>query len=423
MMMAMDIVELALQNLRLHKTRSVLTSLGVIFGVGSVIAMLAISEGAKRSALAQIEAMGIDKIIVYSKKPLVQSGAVSGGRTSSVTRYGLSERDRRHLLELDNVDRITVLRDARKRVMKGQERLDLKLVGTDFDFLADSASTLTQGRWFARWEMKSPVSVCVIGSNVKRKLFRLDERNIIGTNIRVEQQILKVIGVLDNDNGTNYPELGSPNDMILMPYATGNALYRDYSYSTEAGSVGVTMIDYDVFLVKVAELQHIGNTAKRISNYLEKTHAKVKDYDIVIPLDLLKQREATQNIFTIVMSSIAGISLIVGGIGIMNIMLASVFERRKEIGTRRALGAQKTDILLQFLIETVVLTTLGGMLGIGLGIGLSQAVTLYAKMPTVYSWWSMAASLLISSMVGVIFGTYPAWQAAQQNPITVLRSE
>ena len=423
MMLVSDIIELSLQNLRLHKTRSVLTSLGVIFGVGSVIAMLSISEGAKRSALSQIEAMGIDKIIVYSKKPPVAGGAVSTGRTSLVERYGLTLRDRKHLSELDNVERITVLRDARKRVMKGQERLDLKLVGADYNFLPDSASTLMQGRWFSPWEFKRPVNVCVIGSNVKRKLFQLGDQEVIGSNIRVETMVLKVIGVLENDNGTNYPELGSPNDMILIPSTTSEALFGDYAYSTESGGVKVIMIDYDVLLVKVAELEHIGNTAKRISNYLEKTHAKVKDWDLVVPLDLLKQREATQNIFTIVMSSIAGISLIVGGIGIMNIMLASVFERRKEIGTRRALGAQKSDILFQFLIETVVLTTSGGILGILLGVGISQVITMYANMPTVYSWWSMAASLLISSLVGVIFGTYPAWQAAQQNPITVLRAE
>ena len=423
MMLVSDIIELSLQNLRLHKTRSVLTSLGVIFGVGSVIAMLSISEGAKRSALSQIEAMGIDKIIVYSKKPPVAGGAVSTGRTSLVERYGLTLRDRKHLSELDNVERITALRDARKRVMKGQERLDLKLVGADLNFLSDSASTLPQGRWFSPWEFKRPVNVCVIGSNVKRKLFQLGDQEVIGSNIRVETMVLKVIGVLENDNGTNYPELGSPNDMILIPSSTSEALFGDYAYSTESGGVKVTMIDYDVLLVKVAELEHIGNTAKRISNYLEKTHAKVKDWDLVVPLDLLKQREATQNIFTIVMSSIAGISLIVGGIGIMNIMLASVFERRKEIGTRRALGAQKSDILFQFLIETVVLTTSGGILGILLGVGISQVITMYANMPTVYSWWSMAASLLISSLVGVIFGTYPAWQAAQQNPITVLRAE
>ena len=184
----------------------------------------------------------------------------------------------------------------------------------------------------------------------------------------------------------------------------------------------VTQIDFDVFIITVAELEYIDNTANRVTQYFRTAHSKIKDWDVIIPLDLLKQREATQNIFTIVMSSIAGISLIVGGIGIMNIMLASVYERRKEIGTRRALGAQKGDILFQFLIETVFLTSMGGILGILLGVGISKTITYYADMPTYYSPVSIIAALLISSFVGVLFGTYPAWKAAQQNPIDVLRS-
>jgi putative ABC transport system permease protein len=422
MMMASDIVQLALQNLRLHKIRSTLTSLGVIFGVGSVIAMLAISEGAKRKALAQIEAMGIDKVIVYSKKP-PESGAGSNstGRTSRVENYGLTARDLKHLESLDNVERITTLRDSRMKVLKGLYRLDIKLIGADYHFLADSSNTLQSGRWFSATDYDRSANVCVIGSNVKRKMFSLGTQNIIGAAIRIENQVFKIIGIVHNDIGTSYPELGSPNDMILIPMTTSKALYGNYCYDSNARKV--TLIDYDVLIVKIRELEYIDNTSKRLANYLEKAHPRVKDWDMLVPLDLLKQSEATQNIFTIVMASIASISLIVGGIGIMNIMLASVFERRKEIGTRRALGAQKADILLQFLIETVSLTTLGGLLGVVLGIGISKLITFYAGMPTVYSPWSIAASMLTSSLVGIIFGTYPAWQAAQQNPITVLRAE
>ncbi len=423
MMMFGDIVQLSLQNLRLHKVRSVLTSLGVIFGVGSVIAMLAISEGAKRKALEQIEAMGIDKIIVYSKKPPSAGAGVSSNRTSRIDAYGLSAIDRRKILELDNIERITRVRDARKKILKGLDRMDLKLVGVDRDFLEDSASGMTDGRWFSGVDFHAPQNICVIGSNVKRKLFPLGARDVIGAPIRVEGQVFRVIGVLHNDIGANYPEVGSPNDMILIPFPTSEILYGNYAYTDDGTGIRVTLIDYDVFLLKIRNLEYIDNTARRLINYLGKSHSKVKDWEVIVPLDLLKQREATQNIFTIVMSSIAGISLIVGGIGIMNIMLASVFERRKEIGTRRALGAQKIDILLQFLIETVSLTSLGGLLGVILGIGISQIITYYAGMPTVYSLWSIVASMLISSLVGVIFGTYPAWQAAQQNPITVLRAE
>lgn len=423
-MLFSDIVELSLQNLRLHKIRSILTSLGVIFGVGSVIAMLAISEGAKRKALSQIEAMGIDKIIVYSKKPpAAGSGSSNTGRTSAVTRYGLTDGDELHILKLDNIDRVTKLRDARKKILKDLNRIDLKLTCVDYDFLEDSASRLTNGRWFKRTDYDNKLNVCVIGSNVKRKLFTLGATDVLGSPVRVEGQLFKIVGIVDNDIGTNYPELGSPNDMIMVPAPTGESLYRSYAYTDEGGGVRITLVDHDIFIIRVRDVQYIDNTAKRLAAFLEKSHPKVKDWDILVPLDLLKQREATQNIFTIVMSSIAAISLIVGGIGIMNIMLASVFERRKEIGTRRALGAQKIDILLQFLIETVSLTTLGGVLGVTLGVGISEIITHYAGMPTVYSAWSIVASLLISSLVGVVFGTYPAWQAAQQNPITVLRAE
>ena len=149
----------------------------------------------------------------------------------------------------------------------------------------------------------------------------------------------------------------------------------------------------------------------------------MKDWEMVVPLDLLKQREQTQNIFTVVMSSIAGISLLVGGIGIMNIMLANVYERRKEIGTRRALGAQKGDIIRQFLFETIFLTSIGGSIGVGLGLCIAKIVTKYANWPVAFSIWFIILALVISAVIGIIFGTYPAWKAAQQNPIDVLRAE
>jgi putative ABC transport system permease protein len=421
-MLVRDLFRLSFHNLLLHKVRSMLTSLGVIFGVGSVIAMLAVSEGAKRKALSQIAAMGIDKVIVYSKRPPVtgKNESTSKGYTES---FGLDKRDLKHIGKMDNVERITCLRNARKRVLKGLKRLDLKLVGVSSAFLKDSASSMAQGRWFASADFKNKRNVCIIGKNVKRKMFSLGTTDIIGTFIRVEQNVFRIIGILDNDLGSQYPELGSPNDMIFIPMTTSEVLFNNYAYKTEGRTPKISLIEYDLFVVKVMDTMHIDNTSKRIAAYLGKTHTDAKDWGILVPLDLLKQKEHTQNIFTIVMGSIAGISLIVGGIGIMNIMLASVYERRKEIGTRRALGAQKLDILFQFLIETVFLTSLGGILGILLGIGIAQTITFYSGMPTIYLWWSIVLSLFISSFVGVVFGTYPAWKAAQQNPIEVLRAE
>lgn len=425
MMLPGDLFKLAGKNLLLHKVRSILTSLGVIFGVGSVIAMLAISEGAKRMALSQIEAMGIDNIIVSSKRPPIEGKNETNQQGTFEEPYGLTRADLGHIEKMDNVLRVAPARNSRLKILRGITRMDLKLIGVGDDFLADSGSTIEQGRWFSPADSHNHLAICVIGSNVKRRMFPLGVANVIGKDLPVDggRFRFRIVGVMNNDQGSQYPEIGNVNDGIYIPMAVSDQLFDNYSYSANGNSFSILLIDYDLFIVKVRDLKYIDDTSKRISAYLDKTHSKTKDWDIIVPLDLLKQREATQNIFTIVMSSIAGISLIVGGIGIMNIMLASVYERRKEIGTRRALGAQKADILLQFLIETVFLTSLGGIMGILLGVGISRLITIYADMPTVYSWWSIALSLFISSLVGVIFGTYPAWKAAQQNPITVLRAE
>lgn len=423
MMLVRDLFRLSLHSLLLHKVRSTLTSLGVIFGVASVIAMLAISEGAKRSALAQIEAMGIDKIIVASKRPPVDGKSEGSDNASVMERYGLTERDMSNITKMDNVAYITSAFDTRKKVLKGLNRTDIKLVGTDYKFLEDTQAVIEKGRWFSPADFENNAFVCVIGKNVKRKLFSIGNTNIVGSSIRVEDAVFRIIGIVDNIYGTQYPEIGSQNDMILIPMTTSRALYKDYTFYREGRSHKITRIEYDLFLIKVADISYIDNTAKRVAGYLEKMHSETKDWSMTVPFELLVQMEQTQNIFTIVMGSIAGISLVVGGIGIMNIMLASVYERRKEIGTRRALGAQKSDILLQFLIETVFLTSLGGITGIMLGFGIGSTITYYTGMQTIYSAWSIILALVISTLTGVIFGTYPAYQAAQQNPITVLRAE
>ncbi len=423
MMLPSDAVRLSMHNVMLHKVRSILTSLGIIFGVGSVIAMLAVSEGAKRTALQQIEAMGIDKIIVYSQKPPPSGASSQTSRSIQYAEsYGLTRSDKENLEKMDNINRITVIRNVRKNVLKGLERLDVKLVAVTPDFLEDSGSSVMTGRWLSPADMQNKTPVCVIGSEAQRKLFALGQTDVVGSLLKIDTESYRIVGVIDNDRGTQYPELGTPGNMVFIPLPLSDALFGSFTINKETAVPVVTQIDFDVFVITVNRLEYIDNTANRVKQYFTTSHSKIKDWDIIIPLDLLKQREATQNIFTIVMSSIAGISLIVGGIGIMNIMLASVYERRKEIGTRRALGAQKGDILFQFLIETVFLTSMGGVLGILLGVGISKTITYYANMPTYYSPVSIIAALLISSFVGVLFGTYPAWKAAQQNPIDVLRS-
>ena len=414
MMLAGDLVRLSLHNLLLHKIRSILTSLGVIFGVASVIAMLAVSEGAKSEALASLGAMGVDKIIVYSKAPPSEGEQASGTRRGTTVRYGIENTDKDNIRKMDNIATVTGLRNSRMPVLRGLTRLDTKLVGVDIGFKEESNSSIISGRWLSEADFLNQAPVCVIGSSAKRKLFQL-RRDLLGETVKLGKYRFRIVGVLNNDLGADYPEVGDPNDMIFIPLSTLQGLMKTWSPDS-------TRIDYDLNIVTVRDIAYIDDTAKRIRAYLEKTHKK-QDWGVNVPLDVLKQHEATQNIFTIVMASIASISLIVGGIGIMNIMLASVFERRKEIGTRRALGAQKSDILFQFLIETIFLTSIGGLIGIATGMAIGQIITFYAGMPTIYSSWSILSSLAISSFVGVVFGTYPAWKAAQQNPIEVLRAE
>ncbi len=417
-----DQIWLSFHNLMLHKVRSILTSLGIIFGVGSVIAMLSISEGAKREALSQIEAMGVDKIIVSTRKPPPTGKDVSeSSSNSNMETYGLTRLDYDHISRMDNVKSIATARNSRKNILRGTTQLDVSLFGVTLDFLEESRSEIVEGRWL------SPVdrdrNVCVIGVDAKRALFSITKRNILGDIVTVGDDAFTIVGVLENRKGTVIEGVGSPNSCIFITTTASEALYGKMAVQRISGRTYIEVVDYDCFIVKVLDVSYIDYTARRISAFLSKTHNNVKDWDMVVPLDILKQREQTQNIFTVVMSSIAGISLLVGGIGIMNIMLANVYERRKEIGTSRALGAQKTDIIRQFLFETIFLTSIGGAIGVGIGLLIAKVVTRYANWPVAFSIWFILLALMISAVIGIIFGTYPAWKAAQQNPIDVLRAE
>lgn len=421
-MLKKDLVRLAFHNIFLHKVRSSLTSLGIIFGVASVIAMLSISEGAKRESLAQIESMGTDKILLFSRKPAaIHSG--SSTDTGMVQKYGITENDFNSIRIFENVSQITTARNARKKIMRGTSPVRAKVVAVSDDFPIDAKIKIIEGRWLSQRDKNNKIPTCVIGKNLKKSLFSLEKQNIVGEYLKAEYNIFKIVGICENVSGTEFPELGSPNDMLLIHQDTSDAIFGRNSYTMKSSrQFDIEDIDYDLLIIKIKDLSYIDNTAKRIKSYMEKTH-KQEDWGITIPYELLKQREKTQNIFTLIMSSIAGISLLVGGIGIMNIMLANVYERRKEIGTRMALGAKKKDILYQFLLETIVLTLTGGSIGVLIGVLISEAVTFYADWKVVFTFWSFALSFVISTLIGVIFGTYPAWKASQQNPIEILRTE
>ena len=417
-----DLLLLALHNLLLHKIRSLLTSLGVIFGVGSVISMLAISEGAKKEAMKQIESMGVDQILLSSNKP-PEAGqdASDSSSTGRYQFYGLTAADREAISQMENVRSIANARNSRLTVLAGMTRLDVNLLGVSDDFLEASRSHITDGRWFSPAD--GDRQVCVLGVRAKQLLFPLSRKTPVGRTVCVGMHVFRVIGVMENVHSSSLNGIGSLNASICIPEKTSDRLFRGVFSRNNGRVIQREVVQFDTLLVKVFDISCIDHTARRISGYLKKIHKDKKDWEIFVPLEILRQREKTQNIFTIVMGSIAGISLIVGGIGIMNIMLANVYERRKEIGTRRALGARKSDVILQFLMETVFLTSAGGCLGLLLGVGIAKAVEFFAAWPVFFSSSAIFLSLAISALTGIVFGTYPAWKAAQQNPIDVLRSE
>ncbi len=419
-MLIRDLFSLSLHNLFLHKIRSLLTSLGIIFGVGSVIAMLAISAGAKKAALSEIEALGIDNIIVYTKDSTAMDSASE--ESMAVLEYGLTDLDLVNIHKMVNINRVTTARRLRSKVLRGTEQVDVELFWVSPRFVDDVSGQVVKGRWLTPSDYENAESVCVIGRNVKRKMFGMGEQVVIGKTLIVGSGVFRVVGIFENDSDTKIEGFSNLNDAIYIPSTTGLAVYTEYDRTGNQNASVTHHVQYDVFIVKVNDLNVIDHTARRIGALLDETH-RIKDWGISVPLNLLRKKEATQNIFTIVMASIAGISLIVGGIGIMNIMLANVYERRKEIGTSRAMGARKADIIRQFLIETVFLTAMGGFIGIALGWGIAFAVTLFSGMPSEVSVLSMVGSMGISAIIGIVFGTYPAWQAANQNPIQALKAE
>jgi putative ABC transport system permease protein len=413
---------LGLRSLALHKLRSSLTALGIIFGVSSVIAMLSIGEGANWEAQEEIKKLGSQNIIVKSIKPMEDDQA--GVARSEVLEYGLTQDDFSRLeTTIQEVRGLVPLRIARADGRRNVHRTDIQIVGTTPEFLKAGNARVARGRFIAPGDLASFKNSCAIGAQVARALFPAADP--LGQVMKVGTDFYEVVGIMEETggaSGTGSVEADDRNKDVYIPVTTFDRRLGKTLVRIVSGSRLMEQVELHQIIVSLSSDEVVAKAAKAIRGLLEHFHNK-KDYEVVVPLELLLQKERTKRIFNIVLGSIAAISLIVGGIGIMNIMLATVTERTREIGIRRALGAKRRDIVTQFLIETVVLSTSGGILGIVLGIAIPFVVESTSGMKTIITPYSLILSFGISVLVGIIFGIYPAQRAAMMDPIEALRRE
>ena len=412
-------VRLGVKNLMLHSLRSLLTVLGLVFGVGSVIAMLAVGEGASQEALRQIQKLGSNNIMLMAMKPVEDE---AGGTVRvNMSIYGLTYEDEQRIREsLKTVKRTVPAKLIRKDARLGERELELRVVGTTPDWFDLVSRQVLAGRVLAWEDCERHSGVCVLTESGARRLTATE--HTIGEEVRIGGDAFKVIGIVRSEEGTS--AIATPDQEIdaYIPLTTAKERYGDRVIQRTAGTELRESVELHAILVEVDKPEHVESTAEAINLMLERFHKRT-DYRISVPLALLKQAEASKRTFNIVLGSIAGISLLVGGIGIMNIMLATVTERTREIGIRRAIGAKQGQIIEQFLVEAVVLSAVGGFIGILFGLTVPSVITHFAGMPTLIKWWSILLSLGISVSVGIIFGLYPAVRASRLDPIAALRHE
>lgn len=424
-MNALEMAVTVYASLTRHLIRSLLATLGIVLGIAAVVAMLAIGEGGRREALLQIESQGVDNIILKSIKPA--EGNVQQSSRSFTQRYGITQRDLEHIEEVfENVRLLVPIMDVRRDIFEGQTSTDIEAVATTPEFLEVTRCRLVdrRSRFLKPGDGQVLNPVCVMGVKAARRLFGHQdplEKTVVIGNIS-----FRVIGLMESIGGGRLGGQFELNNIVCMPLDTARSLWGGITFRMGRGIA--EQVDYDFLYLAAKDINAIPGTAGRLRTYLRSVHTQV-DYEVQVPYELLQSTRKTQRIFTIVMTSIAAISLLVGGIGIMNIMLANIFERTREIGVRRALGARKRDILWQFLAESVLLTSIGGGLGAGVGIATAAVAELISRMggeaglTAVVTSESLIVALAVSVITGITFGTHPAWKAAQLDPLTALRHE
>jgi putative ABC transport system permease protein len=443
-----DIV-IAMESIMANKLKSVLTALGIIFGVASVISMLAIGNGAQQEILEQIKMVGVNNILISPIVPdTEESDEENGTRQAGKFSRGLSLLDSDAIFTtIPSVVRMSPEIALNSFAVYGGKREAAKLIGVSKDYFDLFNLPLESGTVFNAHQEENGLAVCVIGANIKSKFF--PDVNPIGRHIKFGHVWLQVIGVIERSNvsvsafenvGINVynDNLYIPVKTMLMRYqnrgilrkATGSAIggrgmqqMRGMISTIPSQNTSSNYHQLDKIVVQVGETEHLAPTAELIGRMLLRRHSEVKDFEVTVPELLLKQQQRTREIFNLVLGAIASISLIVGGIGIMNIMFASVMERIKEIGTRQAIGATRIDIVVQFLSEAVLISVSGGLIGVILGVILSNLITRFSDISTIVSFSSVLIAFFVSASVGVIFGYSPAKRASERDPIESLRYE
>jgi putative ABC transport system permease protein len=450
-------MEIAVESIVSNKLKSMLTALGIIFGVAAVIAMLAIGKGAKQEIMEQMKMVGVNNVLINPIIPEKSSSTdESGEKQQKKFSRGLSLQDVDAIREtLPSVKRISPEISFNSIAMMNGVKYNAKLVGVSNDYFYLYNLPMTEGVFFNKFQEDNGIQVCIVGANIRAKFF--SQVDPIGQYIKFNGIWLKVIGVLQktNVNLTGFEEKGVNvyNDNIYIPIQTMLLRYENRGLintklvseaSSNAmvfggpGGFGMSVVvnssssssnaetnynQLDRIVVQVNETEQLKPTTEILSRMFTRRHSGVKDFEITVPELLLKQQQRTKDIFNIVLGAIASISLIVGGIGIMNIMFASVMERIKEIGTRMAIGAKKMDIVVQFLSEAVLISVSGGFIGIFLGVIMAKLIEQIAGIMTIVSFFSVFIAFGVSAAVGVIFGYSPAKRASERDPIESLRYE
>ncbi|MDX2147912.1 MAG: ABC transporter permease [Planctomycetota bacterium] len=438
----LETVRLGLNNLRLQLLRSILTAMGIIFGVAAVIIMVAIGEGATRDALAQIERLGARNIIVRSQKPPENQGQGPAQRQSFVSRFGLTRTDLAVIREnFPDAEAIVPLREVGGQVLRNEFRKTSQAFGTTPEFIDVANLKVARGRYLNQADLDDQALVGVIGHELARQFFPFDDP--LGNTLRIDSRPITIVGVLAPvglSGGAGAALIGRDLNLDMhIPFTAAESAFGEVVFRSQSGAFQASAVQISEIYIQAPSRERVELDAQRIRRIVENRHPD-NDWSMVVPYELLAEARRTRMTANAILIAIASISLLVGGIGIMNIMLASVTERTREIGIRRAVGATRKHILWQFLVETSVLSSIGGLIGVILGVSfgvglervvpqlenlplLSEFVPAGTRLPTSITTWSILVSFIVATLTGLIFGIYPARRASRQDPIVALRHD